>query len=369
MKILIFSNNIGGILSFRMEVIEALRNKGNEVCLAIPLNECDSFERLSKIGCRHIPLNLVRRGTNVFDELKLLKEFKEIVKKEKPDVVFSYTIKPNIYASVACRKAGIPIICNITGLGSALENPGILQLITVNLYRWAFKKTDYVFFQNQFSIDFFKKHNIHLNKFKCIWGSGVNLDRFKCQDYPDESNGIHFVFISRLFKLKGIGQYLNAARELQKKYKKLHFHILGSHDDKYYSELVESLNKEGVVEYHGEQSDVRPFLTQCHCLVHPSYYPEGMSNVLQEASATGRPCITTDKPGCGDVVDDGITGFIVKQQSSEDLIEKMDKFINLTWDNKKSMGHEARLKVERQFDRKIVVQEYLDAVDYVLRNK
>ena len=304
-----------------------------------------------------------QRGTNPIDDYILFKEYKRIISGVNPSIVVAYTIKPNIYGSVACRQIGIPIIANVTGLGMALENEGILKNISVWLYRWGLKKTDFVFFQNQESADFFKKHRIRAKAQSVISGSGVNLEKFCFMDYPEDNGEVHFLYIGRILPKKGIQQFIDAAQYFHEHYSNVHFHIVGIKDDPYYTQQVLDLHEQGIITYHGKQFDIRPYVKNVHCLLHPSFYPEGISNVCLEASAMGRPVITTDKSGCRETVDDGVTGYIVKKQDSHDLIEKVEQFIKLPYAIKAEMGKNACRKVAEQFNRVDVVKNYLEKID------
>lgn len=366
MKILFLSNSIGGLINFRYELIEHLCQRGDEVLVSSPIEA--SPKRLEDVGCRIIPMEMSQRGTNPVGEYRLLKSYESLLEREQPNVVLAYTIKPNIYGSVACRKYHIPIIANVTGLGIAIENGGIMQKISMALYKWGFKESDFVYFQNQESMDFFSRFHVESKAQALIAGSGVNLERFAYSDYPNSNDGIHFLFISRILPQKGIQQYLDVADAIRWKRKDVFFHIVGIKDEPYYSNLIEEKAKESVVIYHGQQTDVRPFIAQCHCLVHPSFYPEGLSNVCLESSAMGRPVITTDKSGCREVVDDGVTGFIVKQQDTIDLLEKVERFIGLPHKQKMDMGMQAHKKVEREFNRADVVKRYIETIDKLAHN-
>ena len=363
MRILFLSNSIGGLINFRFELLKALVQRGDEVYLSSQIEPEISPKPLEDIGCKFIETKMSQRGTNPLDEFKLIKEYKRIINEVNPNIVMAYTIKPNIYGSVACRILGVPIVANITGIGMALENTGVLQKISTLLYRWGFKKTDFVFFQNQESIDFFAKHKIKPQAQSLIAGSGVNLEKFQFMDYPEDNGEIHFLYVGRILPKKGMQQFIDAALYCHEHYSKVKFHIVGIKDDPYYTQQVLNLDEKGVIIYHGKQADTRPFVKSVHALIHPSYYPEGLSNVCLESSAMGRPVITTDKSGCKETVDDGETGFIVKQQDSKDLIEKVVKFINLPYEQKAAMGKAAHDKVAREFNRADVVKRYLEKID------
>lgn len=369
MKILFLSNSIGGIVNFRYELIESLVERGDEVYVSSQIEPEATPDWLKPLGAKFVETPVKQRGTNPIDDIKLLNFYVKLLKDLRPAVVLAYTIKPNIYGSVACRKVGIPIIANVTGLGTAMEYPGILQKITVALFKWGFRKTNYVYFQNQLGIDFFKEHSIKMRSHSLVAGSGVNLEKFSLTEYPSEDDAINFLFVGRILPAKGIQQIVDAAKYCKDKYPKVMFHIVGIKDDPYYTQLVLDMDKKGLIKYHGKQKDTRPFVAMAHCLVHPSYYPEGMSNVLLESSAMGRPGITTDKAGCREIVDNNITGFIVNQNDSVDFIEKVEKFIKLRHDEKKQMGIRAHEKVEREFDRKKVVKIYVDKIDELAQIK
>ena len=358
-KVLILTNSINGIYNFRRELIEELINKGYNVIISSPRDiRCSYFK---KIGCQLVETSINRRGTNPIADFKLIINYYRLVKKVKPDVVLTYTIKPNIYGGVVCRVLGIPYLTNITGLGTAVENRGFLQYITVFLYRIALKRAKCVFCQNKENLDFMVKNSIIANRYKLVPGSGVNLEYYRLMEYPDDST-IHFLFISRIIKEKGIDQYLEAAKYIKKRYPNTTFHIIGSCEQDYVEKLND-MERKGIIIYHGRQNDIRKFHKISHCTIHPTYYPEGMSNVLLESAACGRPVITTNRSGCKEIVDDGINGYLVKQKDSQDLIKKIEKFISLDNGTRKNMGIAAREKVESGFDRNIVVKAYMQEIE------
>lgn len=362
-KILILANNDIGLYKFRKELIEELL-KDNQVFISLPNGEF--VKELIDLGCEFINTNISRRGTNPITDLKLMFEYKKILNRVKPDVVLSYTIKPNVYGGMMCRLTKTPYIANITGLGTAVENSGVLQSITIFLYKLALKNASCVFFQSKENAEFLNSKGIIKGKQKIIPGSGVNLDHYEILDYPEDDT-INFLFISRVMKQKGIDQFLDAAMYIGKKYSSTRFHILGFCEESY-EEKLKDMDERGIIQYHGMQSDVRMFHKISHCTIHPTYYPEGMSNVLLESAACGRPIITTNRSGCREIVDDGINGYVVEQQNSQDLIEKIEKFLKLSYNQKKDMGLAGRVKVEREFDRQIVVDAYLEGIKEILEH-
>ena len=360
-NIAVIANNDVGLYNFRKELIEILLQDA-DIHIIMPYGE--RVEDFKKMGCFFYDTPLERRGKNPFQDLKLLKKYSDILQQIKPDCVLTYTIKPNIYGGYIARKKKIPYICNITGLGSALENPGILQKLTLRMYRAALKNVSCVFFQNQENYEFFKKNQVTNRKKKVIPGSGVNLSKFKMQDYPDDRI-IRFLFISRVMREKGVEEYLEVARHIKAKYENVEFGILGMCEEQYEMRL-EELEQQGIVRYYGQQPDIIPFLEKSHCTIHPSFYPEGMSNVCLESAACGKVVITTDRSGCRETVTDGVTGYIVKQQDVDDLEKKVEQFLSLDREERIAMGKAAREKMEKEFDRNIIIDAYLKEIDSAL---
>ena len=347
------------IYNFRLELVERLLNDGYEVHISSPYGE--RIEDLKSLGAIFHEINMNRHGMNPFQEIELLLAYRKLMKEIKPDIVLGYTIKPNIYGAIAAREKNIPFVANITGLGTAVENPGLSQKISIVLYKVAFKKIQRVFFQNTENQQFFINHKIAIDKQGLLPGSGVNLNKFTVKEYP-KSDIVKFAFISRIMKEKGIDQYLDAAKMIKGKYPKTEFHICGFCESEYEGKLNE-YNDKGIVIYHGMIRDVAEFMGKMNCIIHPTYYPEGLSNVLLEASATGRPIITTNRSGCREVVDDGVNGYMIPQKNSGKLVEAIEKFMKLSSDEKKAMGLAARKKVEREFDRQIVVEAYMKEIE------
>lgn len=360
-KIVILSNDHLYTYNLRKEIIKELIDKKYKVYIILPYGE--KVELLKEMGCNYIELPLDKRGMNPIADLKLLIGYYVIISTIKPDAILSYTVKPNIYGGIICNLKGIPFFPNVTGLGTAVENESFIQKILIKLYRIAYKKATCIFFQNHENKEFFLKNGFRRNRYKVIPGSGVNTEHFLLQPYPSDGT-IEFMFISRIMKEKGIEQYLEAAKFIKDKYPLTKFHVVGFCGGDYKDKL-EEMHKMGIIEYHGMQSDVRGFYKLSHCTVHPTYYPEGMSNVLLESAASGRPIITTNRSGCREIIDNGINGYVVEQKNSKDLIEKIEKFINLDYEEKKHMGLAGRTKVEKEFDRQIVVNAYMTEISSI----
>ena len=361
-RILFLVNHDIVIYNFRLEIVERFINDGHNVHISSPYG--DRIEDLKALGAIYHEIKFDRHGLNPIDELKILWYYNKLIRNVKPDICLGFTIKPNIYGAIAARKYGIPFVANITGLGTAVENSGLSQKAIIALYKYAFKDVQRVFYQNEENKKFFADHGIERGKGQLLPGSGVNLERYPYREYP-KSDVIRFAFISRIMKEKGIDQYLDAAEILRGKYgDKVEFNVCGFCEPEYDGRLQRE-EKNGIVRYHGMIKDVAVFMGQMHCVIHPTYYPEGISNVLLEACATGRPIITTNRSGCREVVDDGVNGYMIPCQSSKDLIQAVDKFLALSWNEKMMMGMEARHKVEREYDRQIVVEKYVKEVKMV----
>lgn len=359
-KILILANSDGGLYNFRRELLERLISEGFEVIVSVPKGK--RVIDIESIGCEVVDAPINRRGLNLIEEIKLYKYYLNLIKSISPNVILTYTIKPNIYGGIAARKLSIPYIPNITGLGSALVNPRKLQKLLFHLYKKTISKSQVVFFQNESNKEFFLNNNILIDNYEILPGSGVNLEYFQYLEYPNDSE-VNFVFISRIMKEKGINEYLKAADYIKKKYPKVNFHICGTYEENY-EELINNKHNDGTIVFHGKVDDVRKVLNKVHCIIHPSYH-EGMSNVLLEAASSGRPIIASDIPGCRETFDEEISGFSFQKKDTEGLIQAIEKFIQLDNNTRKQMGLSGRKKMEKEFDRQIVVEKYLKEIESI----
>lgn len=361
-NVLILGNSHLVVFKFRGELIERLIADGHNVTVCFPNGPFGEGEKTAKeYGCKFIENKMDRRGTNPFKDLFIIKEYCAVIRKVKPDVVLAYTVKPDVYGGIACRMMNVPFIPNITGLGKGLDEGGLVQKITVFLYKAAIKKAKCVFFQNTSDKAFFDTNKIKYKKGVILPGSGVNLNQFQPLPYPAENEPIRFIYVARVMKAKGIEQFFDAAHEIKKRFPDTEFHICGFCEEDYKDALEEKVRL-GEVIYHGLVDDVREYEKNCHCIVLPSFHPEGISNVLLEGAACARPLITTDHAGCKETVDDRTTGFIVKQRDSQDLVEKMTTFIELPYEKKVLLGNMGRKKIESTFSRQIVVDAYLKEI-------
>lgn len=362
-KILILANDTTYTYNLRNELIERLVADGYEVCVA-----CQPLllqEELTSLGARLIPFETNRHGKNPLADLGLLVRFRRTILSERPDVVLTYNIKPNAYGGLACRMTGTPYLANITGLGTAVEQPGLLQKLTIRLYRSGVAGAACVFFQNEENRRFFLDRRMlrKESKTRLLPGSGVSLELHRPMAYPADEKQVRFLFVARVMAEKGIDLYLAAARRIHAVHPNTAFHICGKCDDEKYVSLLRDAEREGFIVYHGEQKNMLPFFEMAHCVVHPSYYPEGMSNVLLEAAAHCRPIIATDRAGCRETVTDGKSGFLIPTRNEDALVDALERFLALPQEQRREMGLAGRAKVEHEFDRQIVVRAYVEEIN------
>ncbi len=360
MRILILANRDRGLYKFRRELLEELV-KSHEVFFALPAGEF--VQALQALGCQYIPFEFKRRDMNPMAALWQIHRYRKLLRQIQPDIVLTYTIKPNIYGGIACQREHIPYISNVTGLGTSIEDGGVLGRISLALYRYGLRAAQCVFFQNSANRQFFLDRQIvREESSQVIPGSGVNLEMHKLLPYPSEDKSIQFLFVGRIMRDKGIGELLLAFDEIHKNHPETRLDIVGDYDEPEWAEKIQAaVASSGGVHYHGRQMDVRPFYRECHCVVLPSYH-EGCSNVLLEASANGRPVISTRVPGCQIAYEDGTTGLGCEAHDSASLVSAMEKFLRLSHEEKERMGKAARQKMTDEFDRNIVVGRYLTGI-------
>ena len=316
-------------------------------------------------GCNLIVTPIDRRGTNLIADFKVFRSYIQIIRNCNPDIVLTYTIKPNVYGGLVCSLLNVPYLANITGLGTSIENKGLLRTISTLLYKLGLRKASCVFFQNETNRDFFMRKKLLKTKSRLIPGSGVNLREHAFEDYPNEEHGIGLLFIGRVMKAKGIDELLQAAERITEKYPDVKFDLVGACEEEY-SQVLQKLGERHVIQYHGRQADVHSYVKKSHATINPSYH-EGMSNVLLESAAAGRPVLATNVPGCRETFDEGLSGLSFEPKSTDSLIEAIEKFIALPWEKKQEMGLFGRKKMEKEFNRNIVVNAYLEEICKVVR--
>lgn len=370
--IALLTNNDDDIYCFRKELIEGLINEGYEMLISCPNGP--KFDLMRDIPFRYDDPVIDRRGTNVIADAKLFLHYRKLFKNERPDVVLTYTAKPNVYASIAARSLNIPYINNVTGIGSVVNMTGLKKSFILWLFKLAYKGAACVMFQNSTNMKLAVDSGMVKGDYKLIPGSGVDLNRYPLQTYPDGGDGIEgntvvFNYIGRILHDKGVDDYIEAAKRIKKKYPNTEFNMIGFIEptENHYEKELTDLQKPGIVYYRGSQKDVKPWVKRAHAIIHPSTYGEGMSNVLLENASSGRFLITTDNPGCKETVINGKSGYIYHGGNVDELVESITKFLNLDNDTRKSMGIEGRKHVESNFSREIVVDAYKEKINKILR--
>lgn len=357
MKVMILANNDVGLYQFRKELIEELL-KEHEVVISLPNG--DFIKPLENIGCKFIDTPVDRRGINPINDLKLFFQYQKILKKENPDLVITYTIKPNVYGGFACRLLKIPYAVNITGLGTAFENGGALKKLVIVMNKIGCKKAKVVFFENEENRQIFIKEKIVKENQTCrLNGAGVNLEKYQVAPYPSGEK-IKFLFMGRIMAEKGIDELFQAMKKLVSEGYDCELDLIGFSEENY-KEKIERYEKEGWLHYYGYQKDVRPYIERCHCFVLPSWH-EGMANTNLECAAMGRPVITSNIHGCMEAVDEGLSGYLCQRQDADALFKVMKKFSVLSYNERKAMGLAGRKRMEDIFDKKKVVK---DTVKYL----
>lgn len=356
MRVLILANNDVGLYQFRKELIEELL-KTNEVDISLPYGEL--VEPLKEMGCTFIDTPFERRGINPIKDMGLVKKYFSITGKHKPDLVITYTIKPNIYGGFACRMKKIPYAINITGLGTAFQNDGMLKKLVTLMYKVSLKKAKVVFFENVENKQLFIDLGIIKEEQTCLLnGAGVNLEHYKKAEYPTDTDVTKFLFVGRVMQEKGVDELFCAMKKLAAEGYKCTLDVLGGYEEDY-AEKIKEYERQGWLYYHGYKKDVRPFIEKAHCFVLPSWH-EGMANTNMECAAMGRPVITSNIHGCKEAVVEGVSGFLCEKKNAESLYEVMKKFIGLTYEERKAFGEAGRGHMEREFDKRKVVERTIE---------
>lgn len=362
-RILFISNKVTNIVFFRIEIIEGLLESGFEVLVATPEDGADSFVRLlTDIGVTHTSIALNRRGVNPIEDFFLFLNMKKLIKLVKPDLILTYTIKPNIYGNIIARKYNIPVISNITGIGFSLSE-SYFKVFYKYLYGISCKSANYIFFQNRANLQFFEKNNMIGNtKTILIPGSGVNISKFMPLDKISMNAKLRFLFIGRLMREKGVDELFVAAENIIKKYSNVEFQIVGGVEEERYKNIMSERN---YIDFVGRSQDVRVQIREADCIINPSYH-EGMSNVLLEGAAMGKPLLASDVAGCREIVEDGYNGFLFESKSASSLEGSIEKFIELPEDERAAMGINSRAKIVSEFNRKYVIDEYMRVINILL---
>ena len=356
-KIVILTNHSYMLYRFRRELIESLM-KEHEVILGMPfVGHEDDFKAM---GLRCIEIPFERRRINPLAELKLINTYRKLLKKEKPDMVITYSVKPNIYAGLVCAWKNIPYCANVQGLGAAFQSKKLAKIATV-LYKTALRKAHTVFFENEANAsEFIKRKIVTKASITVLPGAGINLEEYPIVPYP-ENDAFHFLYLGRIMKDKGVEELFEAMSRLRAEYgNQVVPDLVGFFDDDY-EEKVKQLVDQGIAEFHGFQTDPKPYYEKTDCVVLPSYH-EGLSNVLLEAAAIGRPVITSDIPGCKETVDKDQTGLLVSVKDADKLYDALKQMYQMSKADREVMGQRAHEKMKREFDKKTVVKLTCDAL-------
>ena len=353
MKILILANFDVGLYQFRKELIAALLEK-HEVLIALP--DGDLVRPLEAMGCRFCDTPVDRRGINPVTDLKLLMRYLKLLKRERPDLVITYTIKPNIYGGMACRLMRVAYAANITGLGTAFQKEGMLRTLVTFLYRQALKRAGMVFFENRGNMQTLLEEKIvSPERCKCLNGAGVNLSHYSVAAYPEQDTPVRFLFIGRVMAEKGVDELFGAMRRLRREGFSCTLDVLG-HFEEHYESKIRAGEAEGWLNYYGQQKDVRPFIERAHCFVLPSWH-EGMANTNLECAAMGRPVITSNIHGCMEAVVENVSGLLCEPKNADSVYGAMKLFLSLPTETRAQMGIRGRKHMETFFAKEKVVAQ------------
>lgn len=360
-RIVISANTSWYLFNFRKGTIRALLEKGCDVIAVAPV---DSYsDKLCELGCRFEPLYMDRGSTNPIKDMRTTWNYLQIYRRIKPDLVFNFTPKVNIYSTLAARLVKAKVVNNIAGLGSLFVSHSLASLIAKLLYRISQPLADFVFFQNEEDRELFLDTGIVKRQFTGrLPGSGVDLSRFTVIPAPDDGI-VRFILVARMLREKGVELYVEAARQLHQKYPNLEFNLLGFIDEDNPSGIsraqIDQWQNDGIINYLGTTDDVTKVLANQDCVVLPSYYREGVPKSLLEAAAMGKPIVTTDNVGCRETVEHGYNGFLCVSKELTSLEESLKKMITIGHEQRLNFGRNGRLKIESEFDENMVIKEYL----------
>lgn len=358
-RILILSNHFITLFNFRRELIGRLVGEGNEVFISLPASERNRY--FSDLGCRIIETPIMRRGINPIHDIGLIASYVRMMRRIRPDVVFSYTIKPNVYGCIASSLTGNRQISNVTGTGGTFLRRSLVGSIARTLYRVSLRRSYKVFFQNSGDRDYFVANGMVGDNWAMLPGSGVNLGEYEDRELPPGAT-VNFIYMGRIMEIKGIDQLLEAARTIREEFPDTRFYLAGWIEEERYRPVIEEHHAKGIIEYLGFQDGMKPWIERCHCTILPSHGGEGVPNALLESAAMGRACIASRIHGSREVVEDGVTGYLFEAGSAADLADRIRAYLRLEREERRRMGLAGRAKVAREFDRRIVVDAYMEEV-------
>ena len=359
------ANDGWNIINYRGGLVRALGRAGMRVAVLAPSGPHD--DSIRALGADFYPVSVSPRGTSPAEDLRTLLAFRRQLKSIRPAAFLGFTAKPNIYGSIAARSFGIPVINNISGLGSTFGRRTMLTRLVMGLYRSALRRSSVVFFQNPDDRRLFEEAGlVDHDQAELLPGSGIDLDHFAPRERHGGESPFTFLLAARLLWDKGVREYVDAARRLRSAGAQARFRILGIVEPESRAAVplaqLEEWTREGVIEYLGSARDVRPAIAASDCVVLPSYYREGVPRVLLEAAAMAVPVIATDWPGCREAVEDGETGLLCEPKSAESLAKAVERILAMSIDQRRHMGRAGRAKMEREFAEEIVHRRYLSAL-------
>lgn len=371
MKILFVNNNMFGLNIFRGDIIKKLKNEGYDIKTCSPIGEINMLE---EFGIPHFPIELEARGMNILKDLKYFYSLYKIYRKEKSDLIFHYTIKPNIYGTIAAKLNGIKSIAVLAGLGQMFSKNNIQAKIARGLYKFSLRFCEEVWLLNEDDREKVIELNIvHRNKTFVLPGEGVNTNKYMPLSKLKKENKIKFLMIARILWDKGFKEYAEVAKILKRKYNYLEFQLLGATAENDSMgvplKVIESYLEDGTLNYLGTTNQVKEIIREVDCVVLPSFYREGMPMVLLEAASMEKVIITTDNVGCKDTVINGYNGFLCRVKSVEDLQEKIEKFLKLSNKDKKIMGQNSRILIKEKYDIEIIKNIYIEKIKKIIEGK
>ncbi len=368
MKIAVVVNTSWNIYNFRRNFILELIRQGHEVHTIAPIDDHTHF--LQEAGCIHHRVKMDSRGANPIKDSALILELWWIYRKVRPDVILHYTIKPNVYGTLAASMLKIPVINNVCGLGTAFLKKDLVSAIAILLYRVSFRFASKVFFQNPEDLKLFTSRKlVATDVADLLPGSGIDLSHFTPAKYK-RNEKFTFLMISRLITDKGVMEYVEAVKALKKNGVDARFQMLGPRDPKHKrgikSHVIDEWINTDTVQYLGVTGDVRKFIEQADCVVLPSYR-EGTPRTLLEAASSAKPIIATDVPGCNHVVVHNHNGLLCKIKDAEDLADKMRQMASYDDARLETLGRNGRLKMQAEYDESFVINKYLQALKKIRR--
>ena len=366
MHLMFSDNSAWGLFNFRSVVIRHFLERGFRVSVCIPYDE-EYVRRFEAMGCGVHAVRVDSHGVNPVRDVGLIRQYYRLMRRLRPDVSITYTVKPNLYAGLAASWLGIPYLPVVPGAGQAFVRRSAVTEVVKVLYKVAFRRAGAVWFLNGEDMALFRKERLVAeNKMERLDGEGIDLADFPLSEQGGELGSFMFIMIGRLLREKGVAEYAEAARLVKERYPGVRFLLLGMVDETNRNAItrgeLSAWQQAGFIDYLGATGDVLPYLQRADCVVLPSYYREGIPRSLMEGAAVGLPLITTDNTGCREVVQDGVNGYLCRAKDARSLAEAMTRMLELPAEERRAMGLRGRRLMEERFDVRLIVQRYDEAV-------